>query len=298
MASEQAKVCTCPHCTMESDGECATKDARAASQYGPTGNPFPPQAEVVRDPKIPTASEASEIALKFINHFFNNPGRAKPRASIPADPLRDDDLRLMAFIRSHLPSESPATKRGERSFTPRGFENYCEIIDQRGRTVTVRESSQAGEGWVWIFCQDASGADGQLHLGKWQSYSPHLSIDNARDVVDALNRWIADQQSPCSNNSRGGGSASAPTTTSPPVSSASASSSNSGPSSPSSSNPPAWDFKQARAIVEAAIPADRQKHADLAGKVRELADYVKILVPADSNMGRLARQVFAMMEAR
>lgn len=53
--------------------------------------------------EVPTASEASEIALKFINHFFNNPGRDKPRASIPANPLRDDDLRLMAFIRSVTP---------------------------------------------------------------------------------------------------------------------------------------------------------------------------------------------------
>jgi len=43
--------------------------------------------------------EANTIALKFINQHFKNPDKERPRTSIPADPTRDDDLRLMAYIR-------------------------------------------------------------------------------------------------------------------------------------------------------------------------------------------------------
>jgi hypothetical protein len=50
--------------------------------------------------------EAKAIALKFINQHFNNPDRERPRASIPADPKRDDDLRLMAYIRQQEARES------------------------------------------------------------------------------------------------------------------------------------------------------------------------------------------------
>jgi hypothetical protein len=42
--------------------------------------------------------EARRIAQKFIDNFFNSPGKDRPRASIPADPTRDDDLRLCAYI--------------------------------------------------------------------------------------------------------------------------------------------------------------------------------------------------------
>ena len=45
-----------------------------------------------------TSQEAREIASRFINSHFNNPGE-KARISIPADPLRDDDIRLIAYIK-------------------------------------------------------------------------------------------------------------------------------------------------------------------------------------------------------
>jgi len=46
-----------------------------------------------------TAEEAADAALRFINGHFNNPGKDRPRISIPCRPDRDDDVRLMAFIR-------------------------------------------------------------------------------------------------------------------------------------------------------------------------------------------------------
>ena len=49
---------------------------------------------------IPTAAEAMEIASRFITAAFDCHG-PKPRFSIPANPERDDDLRLTAFIESH-----------------------------------------------------------------------------------------------------------------------------------------------------------------------------------------------------
>lgn len=54
--------------------------------------------------------------------------------------------------------------------------------------------------------------------------------------------------------------------------------------------------------ITAAILADREKQAarpatELRGKVWDLADYVKLIVPADSQMGRLAREVLAQLEA-
>lgn len=45
-----------------------------------------------------TVQEARAIAQRFINGHFNNAGKEHPRVSIPADPKRDDDIRLMAFI--------------------------------------------------------------------------------------------------------------------------------------------------------------------------------------------------------
>src|SRR4051812_26093013 len=44
-----------------------------------------------------TCDEAREILHRFNNGHWNNPGE-KARYSIPANPERDDDLRLAAFI--------------------------------------------------------------------------------------------------------------------------------------------------------------------------------------------------------
>lgn len=76
-------------------------------------------------------------------------------------------------------------------FTQRGFQDYCELVDRYGSTVTVRQSSLASEPCVWIFSKK-DGQDGVFHLGKWQAYSPHLTVEQAKRVRDALQRFIDD----------------------------------------------------------------------------------------------------------
>ncbi|MBK8260211.1 MAG: hypothetical protein IPK80_02605 [Nannocystis sp.] len=44
-----------------------------------------------------SVEEAREALQRFIDSHFNNPSE-HARASIPADPRRDDDIRLGAFI--------------------------------------------------------------------------------------------------------------------------------------------------------------------------------------------------------
>lgn len=44
-----------------------------------------------------THSQARAIMGRFCNSHFNNPGE-HARISIPADPTRDDDLRMMQYI--------------------------------------------------------------------------------------------------------------------------------------------------------------------------------------------------------
>lgn len=45
-----------------------------------------------------SAEEARAIAQRFVDGHFGNEGREGPRISIPANPERDDDLRLASFI--------------------------------------------------------------------------------------------------------------------------------------------------------------------------------------------------------
>jgi hypothetical protein len=61
-----------------------------------------------------TAEEALEIAHRFVNGHFRNAGKEGPRISIPADPMRDDDIRLVAFIEQ---SAVAITERNELQVT-------------------------------------------------------------------------------------------------------------------------------------------------------------------------------------
>jgi hypothetical protein len=49
-----------------------------------------------------TADEAEQIAERYRNQQFKREGE-KPRASIPANPQWDDDIRLLVFIRRVAP---------------------------------------------------------------------------------------------------------------------------------------------------------------------------------------------------
>jgi hypothetical protein len=54
------------------------------------------------DPKTPVShGEAMQIAHRYINMQFNNEGE-RPRASIPINLERDDDVLLMAYIRQNI----------------------------------------------------------------------------------------------------------------------------------------------------------------------------------------------------
>lgn len=65
-------------------------------------NPTPP---ATGEEKV-SHDEAETIALKFINGHLRNYGKEWPRTSIPADPTRDDDLRLMRYIREQKATAS------------------------------------------------------------------------------------------------------------------------------------------------------------------------------------------------
>lgn len=71
--------------------------------------------------------------------------------------------------------------------TNRGFSIFSQFKDSYGQDIRVQESSGIGPngGFVWIFCKKGD-ADGVEHLGRWQSYSPHLTRAQARRVAKAL----------------------------------------------------------------------------------------------------------------
>lgn len=65
--------------------------------------------------------------------------------------------------------------------TDRGFVTYTQITDTYGNNVTVRQSSSAEEDSVWVFCGDADGHE----------LTPHLNVEQATVVRDALNAFLA-----------------------------------------------------------------------------------------------------------
>jgi hypothetical protein len=92
-------------------------------------------------------------------------------------------------------------KKGEHNgrTTERGFREPAAIIDTKGQTITLRESSQAGPPCLWIFTKPPKG-EPAVHIGPpWQPVDghphilwpePHLSVANAKRLRDALTRWI------------------------------------------------------------------------------------------------------------
>lgn len=72
-----------------------------------------------------------------------------------------------------------------RAFTERGFEVFAVFNDRYNNGVRIQESSLAEEPCVWIFC-DA----GPTHDAKIVPPSPHLTLDQARIVRDALDAFL------------------------------------------------------------------------------------------------------------
>jgi hypothetical protein len=73
-----------------------------------------------------------------------------------------------------------------RSMTPRGFTIYDEFTDTSGSKVRVQESSIATDPRCWIFTDAASSMAA--------TYVPHLNVEQAQRVRDALTAFIEEQQ--------------------------------------------------------------------------------------------------------
>ena len=73
--------------------------------------------------------------------------------------------------------------------TNRGFPIYTEFKDSYQQEVRVQQSSSMERAHAWIFCKK-DGQDGVFHLGRWQSYSPHLTVAQAKRVRMALKKFI------------------------------------------------------------------------------------------------------------
>ena len=71
-----------------------------------------------------------------------------------------------------------------RQYTQRGFGIYGELTDLYGSTIRIQESSLATDNAVWIFATNPDNADP----------SPHLSVEQAREVVKALEEFINDYE--------------------------------------------------------------------------------------------------------
>ncbi len=69
-----------------------------------------------------------------------------------------------------------------RSTTERGFTVYDEFTDTYRDDVRIQESSAATGARVWIFCNK--------HGFPQESASPHLDVEQAKRVRDALDAFI------------------------------------------------------------------------------------------------------------
>jgi len=71
--------------------------------------------------------------------------------------------------------------------THRGFSIYEELKDSYDQDVIIQRSSSVIKR-VWIFC-NKDGKSGLIHLGEYQSYTPHLSPKDALKIAFALIRF-------------------------------------------------------------------------------------------------------------
>lgn len=74
------------------------------------------------------------------------------------------------------------TTDGRVGSTPRGFGIYAEGVDLYGESFSVQESSLATEYALWI---------GQDRTPDGTPCRAHLSVEQARQVRDAITAWLS-----------------------------------------------------------------------------------------------------------
>lgn len=69
--------------------------------------------EYVKD--VISHDEAMEIVSRMVNSHFNRTNAEHMRTSIPANPKRDDDLRMIAYIKQQIMKDAiRATYKAEK----------------------------------------------------------------------------------------------------------------------------------------------------------------------------------------
>ncbi len=71
-------------------------------------------------------------------------------------------------------------------YTERGFGIYGRLTDNRGHEIRVQDSSAASGAYVWIFTS----------VGTDEGSDPHLSVEQAKQLRDMLDAFIAHRGEP------------------------------------------------------------------------------------------------------
>lgn len=91
----------CIKCFHKLENKCESPTEQTASDTS-SSSPVAAEGRNVKEDGSKTgpvsADEAAKAAQRFIDGHFNNKDREHPRISIPVDFLRDDDVRLLAYI--------------------------------------------------------------------------------------------------------------------------------------------------------------------------------------------------------
>lgn len=72
----------------------------------------------------------------------------------------------------------------------RGLYDFALITDTYGSEIRVRTSSIAAEPCIWIFSMRDGKEYTEHHLHGIQAISPHLNVEQAKRLRDALQKFI------------------------------------------------------------------------------------------------------------
>jgi hypothetical protein len=72
----------------------------------------------------------------------------------------------------------------ERTFTPRGFEDFTKFKDANGADVVLRESSEVGPMRAWLFCH--VGEEGKGRVDR----TPYLDATQALELASGLLSFV------------------------------------------------------------------------------------------------------------